>query len=129
MDLCGSADGMAVGVRGCYRDKVDEQWYTVPCADTPREMFDYMGMSARTANWRYSTFCKWDGAALAADWSACTGAELCKFKQSAACDSGNMSDTCLTLVFQTTTRLTQACTTSMTTVNRSTWRAILSRRR
>ena len=67
---------MAVGVRGCYRDEVDAQLYTVPCADTPRELFDFMGMSVRVTNWRYSTFCKWDGTALAADWSACTGAEL-----------------------------------------------------
>ena len=51
-------------------------WRWSPCADTPRELFDYMGMSVRVKDWRYSTFCRWDGTRLAANWSACEGAEL-----------------------------------------------------
>ena len=61
---------------GCFRDEVDAQRFTVPCADTPQELFDYMGMSVRVKDWRYSTFCRWDGTRLAANWSACEGAEL-----------------------------------------------------
>ena len=38
---------------GCGHDSVDSQ-YTVPCALTPSSHFDWMGMSVRTDNWRYT---------------------------------------------------------------------------
>ena len=72
---CCCAD-TASGDRGCFADSVDAPKYLVPCAHTPRSQFDYMGMSVRTSDWRYSTFCAWDGATLAADWDRCHGAEL-----------------------------------------------------
>jgi iduronate 2-sulfatase len=74
---CTQAYGTASAVvRGCVADSVDAVKYLVPCAHTPRSSFDYMGMSVRVSDWRYSTFCAWDGASLSADWSRCHGAEL-----------------------------------------------------
>ena len=35
-----------------------------------------MGYSLRTDEWRYSTFCAWDGPRLAPDWSRCAHEEL-----------------------------------------------------
>lgn len=62
-------------VTGCVADAVDASWY-VPCALTPREDFDWMGMSVRTSIWRYSIFCRWNGAELRANWSSCEQVEL-----------------------------------------------------
>lgn len=62
-------------IAGCVADAVDSSWY-VPCALTPREDFDWMGMSVRTSTWRYSIFCRWNGTELRANWSSCEQAEL-----------------------------------------------------
>ena len=62
-------------ITGCVADAVDARWY-VPCALTPRQDFDWMGMSVRTATWRYSLFCRWNGAELKANWSSCEQVEL-----------------------------------------------------
>lgn len=61
--------------RGCVADPQDTA-FAVPCAHTPRAEFDWMGMTVRQSDWRYSTFCRWDGATLSADWERCQGAEL-----------------------------------------------------
>jgi arylsulfatase A-like enzyme len=61
---------------GCAADGVDALKYTVPCALTPRAAFDWMGMSVRTANWRYTVYCAWSGEALRANWSRCAPPEL-----------------------------------------------------
>ena len=60
---------------GCGRDRADAQW-TVPCAQTPSPLFDWMGMSVRTAQWRYSVWCRWEGRLLASNWSHCIKPEL-----------------------------------------------------
>ena len=62
-------------ITGCAADAVDASWY-VPCALTPRQDFDFMGMSVRTSLWRYSVFCRWSGAELKANWSSCEQVEL-----------------------------------------------------
>ena len=61
--------------RGCIADPEDTA-FAVPCCHTPRAQFDWMGMSVRQSQWRYSTFCRWDGERLAPDFSRCNGAEL-----------------------------------------------------
>lgn len=63
-------------LRGCANDRVDENNFTVPCAQTPATHFDWMGMSVRTDDWRYTIWCKWQGTKLAADWSQCRLPEL-----------------------------------------------------
>jgi len=50
--------------------------FAVPCALAPRGAFDVMGVSVRTAEWRYSVFCAWDGARLAPDFSNCSSEQL-----------------------------------------------------
>jgi iduronate 2-sulfatase len=63
--------------QGCGFDSADARdGYMVPCAKTERNAFTYMGMSIRMRDWRYSVYCRWDGAALRADWSHCTMPEL-----------------------------------------------------
>lgn len=62
-------------ILGCRKDAEDRA-FLVPCAHTPRAQFDYMGMSVRTQDWRYSSFCEWDGVSLSANWSACAKPEL-----------------------------------------------------
>ena len=49
-------------LRGCANDFVDKSNFTVPCAQTPATRFDWMGMSVRTDDWRYTIWCKWQGA-------------------------------------------------------------------
>ena len=61
---------------GCAADGVDALKYTVPCALTPRAEFDWMGMSVRTANWRFTVYCAWDGETLRANWSRWAPPEL-----------------------------------------------------
>ena len=61
--------------QGCRHDTVDARW-TVPCAQTPSHLFDWMGMSVRTTQWRYSLWCQWIGGSLSANWSRCTKPEL-----------------------------------------------------
>ena len=60
----------------CEYDALADQNYTVPCTRTPSRQFDFMGLSVRTPEWRYSTFCAWDGPRLAPDWSRCSSVEL-----------------------------------------------------
>lgn len=60
----------------CQWDAAADEGYAVPCALAPRQSFDFMGMAIRTAGWRYSTFCAWDGARLAANFSACVDFEV-----------------------------------------------------
>eukprot|EP00729_Bicosta_minor_P018329 gene18329-30585_t len=62
--------------QGCKADAVDAAAFTVPCALTPSTTFEYMGLSVRTSDWRYSLWCKWDGATLAVDWESCGKPEL-----------------------------------------------------
>eukprot|EP00005_Dracoamoeba_jomungandri_P012479 CAMPEP_0174275632 /NCGR_PEP_ID=MMETSP0439-20130205/59934_1 /TAXON_ID=0 /ORGANISM="Stereomyxa ramosa, Strain Chinc5" /LENGTH=498 /DNA_ID=CAMNT_0015367761 /DNA_START=46 /DNA_END=1538 /DNA_ORIENTATION=- len=50
--------------------------FSVACCKTPRDQFDYMGMSIRTETWRYTTWCGWNGTSLSADWANCTTTEL-----------------------------------------------------
>jgi len=38
------------------------------CQDIPRELFDMMGYSIRTAEWRYTEWRRWDGSVLRAVW-------------------------------------------------------------
>ena len=64
--------------RGCAADREDNADFTVPCALTPAASYDYMGMSVRTDDWRYSIWCKWQGrqGTLAVDWTQCKLPEL-----------------------------------------------------
>ena len=48
----------------------------MPCALAPRAAFDVMGLSVRTADFRYSTWCAWDGASLSPKLDACGDDEL-----------------------------------------------------
>ncbi len=50
--------------------------FAVPCALAPRAAFDAMGVSVRTAQWRYSVYCAWDGARLALQWANCSSEQL-----------------------------------------------------
>jgi hypothetical protein len=38
------------------------------CNSVPRSQFDFMGYSVRNADWRYTAWLPWDGAALRAEW-------------------------------------------------------------
>jgi hypothetical protein len=55
----------------CAFDAAADAGFAVPCALAPREHFDLMGFSVRTADWRFTTWCAWNGAHLAANFSAC----------------------------------------------------------
>ena len=46
------------------------------CNNTPRAQFDFMGYSIRTAQWRYTQWLAWDGAALAPLWDGAFEEEL-----------------------------------------------------
>jgi hypothetical protein len=71
------AYSFASGLAACAKDRaVDAARYLTPCAETPREQIDWMGFSVRTADWRYSVFCRWNGAALRPDFDRCAPAEL-----------------------------------------------------
>ena len=50
--------------------------YAVPCALASREKFDVMGLSVRTADFRFSTWCSWDGASLTPNTDSCGDEEL-----------------------------------------------------
>jgi hypothetical protein len=50
--------------------------FAVPCALMPRTEFDWMGVSIRTAEWRYSVYCRWDGGRLAPDFTRCSSVGL-----------------------------------------------------
>eukprot|EP00660_Eupelagonema_oceanica_P010922 gene10922-24993_t len=39
------------------------------CWGVPREQFDLVGYSVRTAAWRYTEWLHWDGARLHGDWA------------------------------------------------------------
>ena len=60
----------------CAYDAAVDAAYSVPCALAPAPDFDVMGMSIRTADFRYSAYCAWDGASLAANFSQCSSFEL-----------------------------------------------------
>lgn len=62
--------------RGCAGDAIDARLWTVPCAQTPSSLFDFMGMTIRTSEWRYTAWCGWDGEQLTANWSQCVKFEL-----------------------------------------------------
>jgi arylsulfatase A-like enzyme len=47
-----------------------------PCTSTKRTDFDYMGYSMRTEQYRYTEWVKWNGSALAGEWSDVLGREL-----------------------------------------------------
>lgn len=55
----------------CTYDAQADAAFSVPCALAPRNAFDWMGLSVRTRDWRYTAWCRWDGARLAPDWAAC----------------------------------------------------------
>ena len=55
----------------CAFDADADARFAVPCALTPRADFDVMGLSIRTRDWRFTTWCAWDGERLAANLSAC----------------------------------------------------------
>jgi hypothetical protein len=59
-----------------WDDAADGGRFAVPCALAPRTAFDAMGFSARTAAWRYSVFCGWDGGRLAPRWANCSSEQL-----------------------------------------------------
>jgi len=46
------------------------------CNSVPRAQFDFMGYSIRTAQWRYTQWLAWDGAALAPLWDGAFEEEL-----------------------------------------------------
>lgn len=56
--------------------RADADAFTVPCALAPRAAFDTMGLSIRTAAWRYTVWCAWDGAVLAPNLTACSERQL-----------------------------------------------------
>eukprot|EP00005_Dracoamoeba_jomungandri_P000435 CAMPEP_0174251456 /NCGR_PEP_ID=MMETSP0439-20130205/1270_1 /TAXON_ID=0 /ORGANISM="Stereomyxa ramosa, Strain Chinc5" /LENGTH=492 /DNA_ID=CAMNT_0015331779 /DNA_START=35 /DNA_END=1513 /DNA_ORIENTATION=+ len=60
----------------CKWDAEQDKDFSVACCFTPRDQFDYMGMSIRTETWRYTTWCGWNGTSLSADWANCTSTEL-----------------------------------------------------
>lgn len=49
--------------------------YPVPCCMTPRQEYEFMGMSIRTRDWRYSVYCRWLPT-LTVDWNRCADVEL-----------------------------------------------------
>ena len=62
--------------RSCRFDRAADRGLPVPCCTTPRSQFDAMGLSMRTAEWRYTTWCGWDGAQLRPKWHNCSAPEL-----------------------------------------------------
>ena len=71
----------------CLWDKDADRRFFVPCAMTPRNRFDFMGFSVRTADHlRYSVFCKWDGKSLRGVASTCKYPELYNLTGSAQTD-------------------------------------------
>jgi len=60
----------------CAWDAAADRAFTVPCCMAPREGFDFMGLSVRTREWRYSVFCRWNGTLLAPDFGACSSEQL-----------------------------------------------------
>eukprot|EP00055_Hartaetosiga_balthica_P002088 m.2733 g.2733 ORF g.2733 m.2733 type:complete len:581 (-) comp1917_c0_seq1:235-1977(-) len=60
----------------CHYDEEADSHFTVPCCKTNKTRFDYMGMSIRTQEWRYTTYCAWNGTLLKPIWTNCTAHEL-----------------------------------------------------
>ena len=59
----------------CHWDaRADAASFTVPCCTTPRERFDWMGVSVRTASWRLTRWCAWNGTTLNPRWQGCEAA-------------------------------------------------------
>ena len=46
------------------------------CTVTPRSQLGYMGYSIRTAEWRFTAWVTWDGAALRGNWHDVNSTEL-----------------------------------------------------
>lgn len=60
----------------CKWDAQADSNFTVPCCFIDKSEFDWMGLSVRTDQWRYSVFCRWDGESLRPVMENCTSAEL-----------------------------------------------------
>ena len=74
---CSQAYSFSSGLTACARDRAaDAALYLTPCAETPREHIDWMGLSVRTADWRFSMFCRWDGSKLRPNFTSCAPPEL-----------------------------------------------------
>ena len=73
---CSAAYPGAAGAQCAWDASADASAFAVPCALAPRAAFDAMGLSVRTAEWRYSVYCSWRGGALAVDWGNCSSAQL-----------------------------------------------------
>lgn len=73
---------------GCDVDAAADagRWF-VPCCTTLN--FDYIGMSIRTLDWRFSLYCRFNSSALAPVWTACTNRELFRQSSSVAFDPDN----------------------------------------
>ena len=61
---------------GCALDARSDANWTVPCCFTDKALFDWMGVTVRTAEWRLTAWCGWNGAALTVRWENCSGIEL-----------------------------------------------------
>eukprot|EP01050_Picozoa_sp_SAG11_P009080 SAG11_NODE_833_length_6943_cov_4.544126_3_plen_482_part_00 len=74
---CSMAYSFSSGLTACARDRTeDAAMYLTPCAETPRQQFDWMGFSVRVADWRYSLFCRWNGTTLQPNFRECAPPEL-----------------------------------------------------
>lgn len=51
---CTQSYAQSAHVSQCSWDSRADSGYSVPCCFTPRNEFDYMGMSIRTGEWRYT---------------------------------------------------------------------------
>lgn len=60
----------------CRWDAAADARFAVPCCKAPASSYDVMGFSIRTTEWRYSTWCRWDGVQLQPDWTHCEHEEL-----------------------------------------------------
>ena len=73
---CSLAYGGGEEADQCQWDAVADAGFAVPCAKAPRTLFDAMGISIRTRDWRYTEWCKWDATRLAPNLTACGHIEL-----------------------------------------------------
>ena len=69
---CSMAYSFSSGLTACAKDRAeDAPLYLTPCAETPRQLIDWMGFSVRTGDWRYSLFCRWNGTELRPTFDDC----------------------------------------------------------
>ena len=74
---CSMAYSFSSGLTACARDRAeDAALYLTPCAETPRQKFDWMGFSVRVTDWRYSLFCRWNGTEQQPNCHECAPPEL-----------------------------------------------------